>query len=66
MKKIIIGILAFCGFNVGTLSAHVITVSNNAVNVGQYTTVAAALTAANPGDTIYIMGSPTDYGTITI
>ncbi|HWY99406.1 MAG TPA: SprB repeat-containing protein, partial [Bacteroidia bacterium] len=66
MKKILIGILAFCGFNVGTLSAHIITVSNNAVNVGKYTTVAAALTAANPGDTIYIMGSPTDYGTVTI
>ncbi|MGP8217580.1 MAG: T9SS type A sorting domain-containing protein [Bacteroidia bacterium] len=66
MKKIITGIIAFCGFTAGTLSAHVITVSNNTVNAGQFTSLQKATNAAIAGDTIYIIGSPTNYGTDTI
>src|SRR5579864_1459109 len=66
MKKIIIGILAFCFFRPDTLSAHVITVSNNAVNAGKYTNLQTAVNAASSGDTIYVSGSPTSYGAITI
>ncbi|HXP50797.1 MAG TPA: SprB repeat-containing protein, partial [Bacteroidia bacterium] len=66
MKKIIIGIIAFCITNIGSLSASVITVSNNTVNAGQYTSLQAATNAAKPGDTVYVIGSPTNYGTDTI
>jgi hypothetical protein len=66
MKKLIIGIIALGIFKVGTLSAHVITVSNNAVNAGQYTNLQTAVNAANAGDTVYVMGSPTDYLSVTI
>jgi hypothetical protein len=65
MKKIIIGILAMLGLT-GPLYAHIITVSNNTVNVGQYSNLQTAVTAAHPGDTIYVLGSPTDYGAVTI
>lgn len=40
----------------------VLTVSNNPLSPGQYTTVAAAIAAAAAGDTIYISGSSTNYG----
>ncbi|HTB06460.1 MAG TPA: SprB repeat-containing protein, partial [Bacteroidia bacterium] len=66
MRKLITGIIALCILNVGVLSAHIRTVSNNAVNAGQYTNLQTAVNAANAGDTIYVMGSPTDYGAVTI
>ena len=47
-------------------NAHVITVSNNPNSPGQYTDFQTAITAANAGDTIYVSGSITDYGPITI
>ena len=64
MKKIITWIFAL--LNVGIAGAHIISVSNNAVNAGQYTNLQTAVTAAHAGDTIYVMGSPTDYGSVTI
>ena len=42
----------------------VITVSNNANSPGQYTDLQLAINAATNGDTLYIHGSPTNYGTI--
>ena len=44
----------------------VLTVSNNTAISAQYTSVPAAVTAANPGDTIYIHGSPSGYGDVYI
>jgi hypothetical protein len=42
--------------------AKVLTVSNRAGTTAQYATIAAAMTAAAAGDTIYIHGSETAYG----
>ncbi len=50
----------------GDLHAKILTVSNRAGNSAQYQTVPAAISAAAPGDTIYIHGSETSYGDITI
>ena len=41
--------------------ANVFTVSNNAGNPAQYSDISSALTAASPGDSIYIYGSTTPY-----
>ncbi len=51
-----------------TLSAHaaVLTVNNNTPSPGQYATLAAAQTAASPGDTLLITGSPYSYNNFTI
>ncbi len=43
-------------------SATVITVSNNINSPGQYNNLQAAVNAASNGDTIYVHGSPTNYG----
>jgi hypothetical protein len=50
----------------GSLEANVITCSNNVINAGQYTAIQTAVDAANPGDTVYVMGSPSSYGDVTI
>lgn len=47
-------------------NATVLTVSNHVLTAGQYTTLAAAYAAANVGDTLYLHGSPTNYGSLTI
>jgi hypothetical protein len=57
------GILLFAA---GSMNANVITCSNNAINAGMYTTIQAAHDAAAVGDTVYVMGSPTSYGDLTI
>lgn len=51
-----------------SLSVHgaVLTVSNNPSAPAQYSTVSAAITAASVGDTLYLLGSNTSYGDITI
>lgn len=49
-----------------SLSAAVITVSNDPAKPAQYTSPATALAAAANGDTLYIYGSPNDYGSLTI
>jgi len=46
--------------------ATVITVSNNANSPGQYTTLQAAIDAATNGDTLYVHGSPTSYGSVNL
>ena len=43
-----------------------ITVDNNGIHAAQYTTLQAAVSAAVSGDTIYMHGSLTDYGTVQI
>lgn len=53
-------------FSNSAIQAVVRTVSNNPNSPGQYTSLPAAITAANANDTIYVVGSTTDYGTITI
>ncbi|WP_210487146.1 hypothetical protein [Rufibacter aurantiacus] len=64
MKKIIL--LITVALFLGELQAKVLTVSNRAGNSAQYKTVPAAITAAAAGDTIYIHGSETSYGDVTI
>jgi hypothetical protein len=59
-------VLSFLLAAIGTLSAKVWTVSNNAVNAGHFTAIQSAADSAMAGDTIYVMGSPTDYGNVTI
>ncbi len=59
-------IFSFVLFTIGKLSAHVITVSNNAITAGHFTAIQTAADSANIGDTIYVMGSPTDYGNVTL
>ena len=48
------------------VSATVRTVSNFPLNVAQYNTIQAAITASAPGDTVYVHGSPNTYAAITI
>jgi hypothetical protein len=64
MKKLLTSVLMmFTGFQ---LMATVLTVSNNPSRPAQYTTFAAAQTAAINGDTIYIHGSPFTYPALTL
>lgn len=70
-KKLLSGILLFALIAflcISKANATVITVSNNPVDsaAAMYNSLQAALNAANPGDTIYVSGSPTSYGNITI
>lgn len=48
------------------VAGNVLTVCNNSISAGQYTSLATAISAANAGDTIYVMGSAFDYGSTTI
>lgn len=43
------------------LFASVLTVSNNPATIAQFSTIQAAIDAANNGDTIYVHGSPDTY-----
>ena len=64
MKKIYTFILiALFAINA---NAKVWTVSNRADKPAQYTTIQAAINAAQPGDTILIAGSSTDYSAFTV
>jgi hypothetical protein len=49
-----------------TTNATIRTVSNATVSAGQYTTVQSAVDASVVGDTIYIHGSQTNYGSVTL
>jgi hypothetical protein len=49
-----------------TAQAKVRTVSNYAPNSAQYSDVQTAISASNPGDTVYLHGSPINYGNFTI
>lgn len=61
MKKIVYT-LVIIATTVFTANARIWRVNNNAGVVADFTTVAAAVTAAAAGDTIYIEGSATAYG----
>jgi hypothetical protein len=58
-------VLAFL-FSASQAFSTIRTVSNNTAISAQYSSVAAAITAASPGDTIYIHGSNTAYGDVTL
>ncbi len=65
MKKqiLLLAILTIVAF---TANATIWTVSNNPNSPGQYSNLQDAIDAASAGDTIYVSGSETDYGTGTI
>jgi len=65
MKKILLPLffLFLLSLNV---NSQVRTVSNNVNTPGQYTNLQEAINAAVPGDTIYVHGSPSGYGNITV
>ena len=65
MKTLMLN-LGFVVLAAGTMQANVLTCSNNAIAAGQYSSIQAAHDAANVGDTVYVMGSPTAYGDLTI
>jgi hypothetical protein len=46
--------------------ARVITVNNNAGSPSTFSSLQAAIATAATGDTIYVQGSATDYGNISI
>ena len=58
-----VALLATLGY---TLHAAVHTVSNVPNSVANFTTVNAAITASQAGDTIYVGGSASDYGNISL
>jgi hypothetical protein len=58
--------LALFTMSIGAMQANVITCSNNAINAGMYTTIQTACDAAAVNDTVYVMGSPTTYGDLTL
>lgn len=64
MKKVFYAILFI--LSVQPVFAGVLTVSNATVSPGQYSSVSAAITAANTGDTILIQGTGINYGSFTI
>lgn len=64
MKKLFI--VTACCFSASFLQAKVLTVSNNSNSPGQYTALQPAITAAAAGDTIYIHGSASSYGNVSI
>src|SRR6266581_2334469 len=53
-------------FAAGNSFATVTTVSNNANSPGQYANLQTAIDNAADGDTLYVHGSPTSYGTINL
>ena len=67
MKTIYKTILTLAIIGIASVSqATVITVSNNPITAGQYTNLQTAINASTNGDTIYVHGSPTSYGDITV
>lgn len=65
MKKTLLTILGAIGF-VLSATATVRTVNNGTISAGQYTTVQEAVDASAAGDTVYIHGSVTTYGNVTL
>ncbi len=47
-------------------SAKVITVNNNTISPGQYSSLQQAIDSASAGDTIHVHGSNTSYGNVTV
>jgi len=65
MKKTLLSILGTTAL-VLSANATVRTVNNGTITAGQYTTVQAAVDASAAGDTVYIHGSVTSYGDVTL
>ncbi len=65
MKKHIY-LFALLAITVMTSKANVLTVSNDSKKPATYTTISAAMTAANVGDTIFVSGTATDYGNVNV
>lgn len=65
MKKTLLSILGATGI-VLSANATVRTVNNGPISAGQYTSVQAAVDASVAGDTVYIHGSVTTYGSVTL
>ena len=65
MKKILFSLFVSAGAAV-TLNAKVLTVSNHTLSGGKYTKIQDAVDAAAVGDTIYVHGSTTSYGSFKI
>ena len=63
MKNILLLTMMLCA---STTFATVRTVSNQTPNPGQYTTIQAAINAANAGDTVYVHGSSVYYSNFTL
>lgn len=61
-KLLLLALGMFLG--AGSAFATIYTVSNNTNSPGQYTTFAAAQAVATNGDTVYMHGSPFNYGTL--
>lgn len=66
MKKRVYLVVASLLATALSLSAKVRTVSNYTPNSAQYSDVQTAINASNPGDTVYLHGSPVNYGNFTI
>lgn len=64
MKKIFTILIFTC--LLGAASAKVRTVNNNAGGPGQFSNLQTALDSSASGDTIYVHGSATSYGNVTI
>lgn len=64
MKSILLFLTGVVTLNFA--EAAVLLVNNTNNGPGQYTSIDAAITAATPGDTIYVSGSSTSYGSCTI
>lgn len=64
MKHFFLAVTLLLGAAAG--QAAVLTVNNNNPSPGQYSTLSAAQSAASPGDTLLIAGSPYNYNNITI
>jgi len=63
MKKYLFLSAAIVSLNA---SANVITVSNDINKPAQFNSITTAFAAASAGDTLYVYGSPTNYGDLTI
>jgi hypothetical protein len=65
MKTSLLIVSLLC-LSMGAAQAKVITCSNNAISAGHFTSIQTAVDSANVGDTVYVMGSPTSYGDLTM
>jgi len=64
MKKISLLLISGCLFFIA--EANVLTVSNNPNSPGQYMNLQTAIDSASAGDSIYVHGSATSYGSVII
>ena len=65
MKNLLYILLIFVGY-AQQVHAAILTVDNNTNSAGQYTSLQNAINAANAGDTLYISGSVSSYGSVSL